>query len=66
VLGPRHAARCQVDDIDPFGQVASSAADNALDHVSQPLGLVEDSVQPASNIPALRPREQQDGRQRLA
>src|SRR5665647_1648236 len=37
-------------DVDPFSRVVGSATNNALDHLGQPVGLLEDPVEPASNV----------------
>jgi hypothetical protein len=46
--------------------IVDSVTDNPFDHVAQPLSLAKNPLQPTSNVPALRPRQQPDGRQRLA
>jgi len=44
-----YALRDQVADVDPPRHVVKSATDDSLDHVGQPLCLLDDSVEAASD-----------------
>jgi len=53
-------------NIHKYRPVARCATDDTLNHVGQPLGLVENPVHAVPDIATLTAGQQQDGRQRLA